>query len=127
MADFSILTDDQLLALCIKSEAAGEPIIGQLAVGYVVLNRVKRQTWYGLSIREVILKPWQFSWFNNPPDDLPEIEQSHLLIAELVQLKPNLDFTQGATHFHATYVAPIWARGMTVTYQVGRHIFYREG
>ena len=36
-----------------------------------------------------------------------------------------LDITEGATHYHATYVRPDWARTKTKTARIGRHIFYR--
>ena len=35
--------------------------------------------------------------------------------------------TDGATHFHATYVSPRWARQMTRTAAIGHHLFYRPG
>ena len=30
----------------------------------------------------------------------------------------------GATHYHATYVRPGWARALTRTEAIGHHIFY---
>jgi spore germination cell wall hydrolase CwlJ-like protein len=36
-----------------------------------------------------------------------------------------LDVTEGATHYHATYVRPAWARTKTKTVRINRHIFYR--
>jgi len=35
--------------------------------------------------------------------------------------------TEGATHYHATYVKPIWRKdvGMTLVGRIGSHIFYR--
>ena len=36
-----------------------------------------------------------------------------------------LDFTDGATHYHATYVRPAWAKTKTRTTRIDRHIFYR--
>ena len=60
--DFNLLEEWQLLGLCIEREAKGEPLDGKIAVGTVVLNRVKLRDWDGKTIHEVILKPWQFSW-----------------------------------------------------------------
>ncbi|HPF77758.1 MAG TPA: cell wall hydrolase, partial [Alphaproteobacteria bacterium] len=35
------------------------------------------------------------------------------------------DNTNGATHYHADYVSPYWARGEAPVKTIGRHIFYR--
>jgi hypothetical protein len=59
---FFSLTDWQLMGLCIERESGGEPREGQIAVGTVILERVDHRDWDGKTIKEVILKPWQFSW-----------------------------------------------------------------
>lgn len=59
---FEALTDGQLMGLCIEREAGGEPYEGKVAVGTIILNRVDARNWDGKTIKEVILKPWQFSW-----------------------------------------------------------------
>ncbi len=37
-------------------------------------------------------------------------------------IKEGIDF---ATHYHATYVRPAWAKTKTKTTRIDRHIFYR--
>lgn len=59
---FEALSDYQLMGLCIEREAGGEPMEGKIAVGTVVLERVDHRDWDGKTIREVVLKKWQFSW-----------------------------------------------------------------
>jgi spore germination cell wall hydrolase CwlJ-like protein len=59
---FESLADWQLMGLCIEREAGGEPIEGKIAVGTVILERVDHRDWDGETIKEVILKRWQFSW-----------------------------------------------------------------
>lgn len=61
-AIFEALTEGQLMGLCIEREAGGEPFEGRIAVGTVILERVDHRKWDGETIREVILKDWQFSW-----------------------------------------------------------------
>lgn len=61
---YSDITDQDLLALCIYREARGEGLLGKRGVAWTVLNRVKRPSWWGTTIREVILHKWQFSSFN---------------------------------------------------------------
>jgi spore germination cell wall hydrolase CwlJ-like protein len=34
--------------------------------------------------------------------------------------------TNGATHFHATYVRPAWSRSFARTAKIGAHVFYRQ-
>lgn len=53
-----------LLARLIYAEAAGEPYIGKVAVGAVVLNRVRSYI-FPDTIEEVIYEPWQFSCVGN--------------------------------------------------------------
>ena len=38
---------------------------------------------------------------------------------------PFLDITDGATHYHADYVKPSWAKTKTKTVEIQDHIFYR--
>ena len=61
---FLKLTDAQLLALTIYGEARGESAEGKIAVGSVIIERVHHRKWDGQTIKEVCLKPWQFSCFN---------------------------------------------------------------
>ena len=35
------------------------------------------------------------------------------------------DITEGATHYHADYVEPAWAKTKTKTIEIEDHIFYR--
>tara|TARA_B100000029_G_C17354029_1_gene880020 strand:+ start:172 stop:366 length:195 start_codon:yes stop_codon:yes gene_type:complete len=39
--------------------------------------------------------------------------------------KKLIDITDGATHYHATYVLPDWAESKTKTGRIDDHIFYR--
>lgn len=129
---FLALTDMQIMGLCIRSEARGEPLLGQLAVAYVVLNRVAANSWFGKTIREVVLKPWQFSWFNPGLDMLAALEiaktldHSYILMGELAQSRPDLDPTYGATHFYSTDIdEPYWVKTMKFSCQIGKHRFYK--
>lgn len=36
-----------------------------------------------------------------------------------------IDRTGGATHYHADYVSPYWAKGQKPTVTIGRHIFFK--
>jgi spore germination cell wall hydrolase CwlJ-like protein len=33
--------------------------------------------------------------------------------------------TEGATHYHATYVKPYWAKSLQLVGRIGSHVYYR--
>lgn len=118
------------LVLNIFFESRGEAPAGQVAVGHVTLNRVAK---HGTSIEEVVRKPYQFSWLNEP--EQVSIEVKH--VPELIQcVKSALtcwsERTQGkdlfkADHYFADYIEPPkWSKDMEFIGKIGRHMFYRE-
>ncbi|MCP4576593.1 MAG: LysM peptidoglycan-binding domain-containing protein [Deltaproteobacteria bacterium] len=125
----------EILAKTIYGEARGEPVEGQHAVGFVVLNRVASDSWYGGTVVEVCLKPWQFStWNPNTPSRrmLDQMDVSDKRLAPQVRIaREVLDGTvsnlvAGATHYHADYVHPAWVSGATRVATVGHHLFYKN-
>ena len=72
----------------------------------------------------------QFTWFCDGKKDEPNfesktwsaaLENASILLTKTIVL----DITEGATHYHATYVRPAWAKTKTKTTRIDRHIFYR--
>lgn len=143
---FENKTDDILLTLCIYGEARNQGVEGMLAVGAVVRNRVARGGWYGKTFREVILKPYQFSCFNeNDPNRAILSAMSDRFMSELMvnqalkechwvaqgildgKLGSNV---KGATHYHAVSIkTPSWAMNkekMVYIGQIRDHAFYEE-
>ena len=57
-------SDRDLLAKTLAAEAGGEGYEGMLAAGAVIANRANKGGWWGDSVRDVILKPGQFSAWN---------------------------------------------------------------
>lgn len=122
------------LAQAVYFEARSEPFEGQVAVAYVILNRVKDRR-YPNSICAVVFQneqrrhQCQFSFACDGLSDNP-YEMSAWNVARRVAggvLKNGLsDVTARSTHYHATYVYPGWAKHLQPTIQVGQHIFYRE-
>ena len=141
----------QCLAKNMYYEARNQGLAGQLAVSLVVMNRVNDDrfpnTICGVIEEGPISKWWlkekgkivpiknrcQFSWFcDGKSDVVPNIDREVWSIARIIAMKvinthsgyfP--DFTDGATHYHATYVYPEWAETKTKTRQIGDHVFYR--
>lgn len=58
------MTDEDLLATCLMSEAAGEPDEGKAAVAQVVLNRMARRYQSDGTIAGTVLHPSAFSGFS---------------------------------------------------------------
>ena len=130
------------LALNIYHEARNQPVAGQIAVSEVVLNRVK-DTKYPNTICEVVYQAkyeegsnlpirnqCQFSWYcDGAKDDVNKNSKAWRYSLEYASIVLSgrivLDITEGATHYHATYVRPAWARTKTKTTRIDRHIFYR--
>lgn len=133
-----LLTDKSeeidILARTIWGEARGEGTTGMQAVANVITNRVKANIWYGASYKEVCLKPYQFScWNESDPNrakilsvnDSDQIFKNALYIAEKAVNGTLPDITLGANHYHRYNVSPSWADINKITVGIGNHIFYK--
>ena len=123
-----------IMARTIFGEARGEPDDGKVAVGWVIKNRSDAGGWWGDDIREVCLKPYQFSCWNFNDVNRPvllgttirdPIFKKCLEIASLVLKGRKGDPTGGANHYHSQLIEPTWAKGKKPTVVIGNHLFYR--
>ena len=122
------------LAQAVYFEARSEPFEGQVAVAYVILNRVKDRR-YPDNICGVVFQnekrrnQCQFSFACDGLSDNP-YEKAAWNVARRVAggtlTNASSDVTARSTHYHAKYVHPGWAKHLQQTLQVGSHIFYRE-
>ena len=130
------------LALNTYHEAKNQSMIGQVATAQVVMNRVADSR-YPNSVCEVVKQgpkykgsdvpvrhKCQFSWFCDGKSDEPRRDSKEWRRAQdyariVLSGRIVLDVTEGATHYHATYVRPAWARTKTRTTRIESHIFYR--
>ena len=117
-----LMAEQTCLAKVVYYEARNQPVEGQIAVAKVALNRAESEPWPD-SACAVINQKNQFSWTNQslPEPEGPAWEKAKY-IASIVYDEP--DPTRGATHFHATYVNPKWAKKLKRTVIIGDHIFY---
>ncbi|MEO1642016.1 MAG: cell wall hydrolase [Pseudomonadota bacterium] len=123
----------QCLAQAVYYEARSERTEGQLAVAEVIVNRVKDHR-YPNTICDVVFQGatrttgCQFTFTcdgamrKTPVGWRWEKAQT---IASHVVMGLNEQKTQDATHYHATYVDPVWNSGLIKTRKIGTHIFYR--
>ena len=122
------------LALNIYHEARNDTDTGQYAVAHVVLNRVQHDRWPD-DVCKVVKQGYhkgkhkcQFSWYCDGKSDKPYEEVSWakaILVANDVLSGTTDDVTHGATHYHARYVKPYWAKHLTKTVAIGSHIYYK--
>jgi spore germination cell wall hydrolase CwlJ-like protein len=130
--------DLRCLARAIYFEARGEPTRGKLAVGRVVLNRVASKS-YPHSVCRVVYQNdhlhnrCQFSFACDGKPDIitdPAAWQETLTYAEWLLTHDASERHESelwtSTHYHADYVTPDWAKHLTLTGRVGRHLFYHD-
>ena len=123
------------LAKNIYFEARGESEKGQLAVGHVVMNRVKNPK-FPSSVCKVIhqggerhLYRCQFSWWCDGQSDNPRNVASwnnSIRIARVIYLGNSNDPTEGALWYHSDYVSPYWKTAFLRGPKIGTHIFYKD-
>ena len=124
------------LARTAWGEARGEGLQGMQAVCNVVMNRVKKGSWFGKTPKEVCLKKSQFScWNKSDPNysklvSVTESDKNFKSAKDLATLAVNgglLDITNGATHYLALKslkTIPSWTRDMKHVASIGNHTFY---
>ena len=134
------------LALNTYHEAKNQSLVGQIATAQVVMNRVEddrfpnticevvkegptRPSWEDPKKEYPIRHRCQFSWYCDGKPDTPKNEKAWRKAQDVAFLvlynKIQLDVTEGATHYHATYVRPAWAKTKKRTTRIEKHIFYR--
>lgn len=125
----------EVLAEAIYFEARSEPKLGQIAVGYVILNRAENEDYPG-SIHEVITqdrKPGdlvcQFSYTcDNIPDVVyePEAWEEAMKNAALVYYKKTPDPTNGSLYYkNSKKSKQKWSTDWQ-TVAIGKHTFYKK-
>jgi spore germination cell wall hydrolase CwlJ-like protein len=139
--------DLHCLAQNIYFESRSDNMAGQFAVADVVINRVLDKR-YPDSICQVVkegpISQWhlqthgtkvpvrhkcQFSWYcdgkSDDPVDIDSWEKAKLIAYQISMHRQFRGITEGATHYHAYYVDPIWAKRYNQIGTIGLHKFYR--
>jgi len=143
------------LAMNIYHEARAELHVGMYAVADVTINRVydtrypnticdvvkdakMKESWKTKQYPELddsqrvyipIRNMCQFSWYCDGRSDAVQDNDSWRMAQEvayrIVKEKKYRGITEGATHYHATYVSPSWRTSLDLVGRIGTHIFYR--
>ncbi len=129
------------LALNIYFEARNQPVMGQIGVSMVVLNRVN-STDYPDNVCDVIYQgkhskitgmplrhKCQFSWYcdglTDTPKDVDAYRWAEIIAKDVWDHKGKSDITNGSLFYHSMSVRPKWADKKTFVKRIGDHLFYR--
>ncbi|MDH3666818.1 MAG: cell wall hydrolase [Paracoccaceae bacterium] len=119
------------LARTIYFEARGQSDQGMVAVGHVVMNRVKSPA-YPDDLCAVVREgkeegPCQFSWWcDDKPNAATDERAYHRAVhqaADILEGKA-ADPTKGANMFHNSAASPAWAKKAEPRGRIGDHFFY---
>lgn len=126
--------EEKCLAQAVYFESRSEPEQGQAAVAQVVLNR-SISGLYPSTICGVVFQnhshymACQFTFTCegkaltiNEPDAWATAQR---IAKEVLLGKTYLAAVGGATHYHATYVRPYWAKSLKKMDKIGTHVFYK--
>lgn len=121
-AQTSGASDLQLMAMAIQGEAEGEPYEGQVAVGAVILNRVKDSR-FPNTIAEVVYQEGAFTAVSNGRI-YTKIGENSTVYKAAQDAKNGWDPTGGCVYYFNPDVATnkwIWSRQYVKT--IGKHRF----
>jgi len=130
----SMAREEKCLAEAVYFEARSESEKGQAAVAQVVLNRTISGL-YPSTVCGVVYQnrthymACQFSFACegkslkiNEPESWAVAQR---IAGEVLKGKTYLAAVGGATHYHATYVRPYWAKSLKKMDRIGTHVFYK--
>jgi spore germination cell wall hydrolase CwlJ-like protein len=128
------LDDITLIALTVWGEARGESYVGMLAVAWVICNRMDQ---YGETVSGVVLKAYQFSFWNTEDPSRPTISEIDFdnspwldcyKAASAAYFELSADPTAGATmYLNPAAASPDWDYSkLKKTATIGNHVFYEE-
>ena len=129
-------SDVNCMAEAIYFEARGEPLLGQIAVGNVIINRVNSPKfpdsickvvhqgvkWKGSMIRHKC----QFSYYcDGLPEEIKDAEA--YVVASRISMDVLLNLPSvmpTAMYYHNIDVEPHWMNDYNFVGQIGKHLFY---
>jgi spore germination cell wall hydrolase CwlJ-like protein len=144
---FEMTRDTYCMALNIYHESRSENLAGKFAVADVVMNRVNNRrypdnicsviyeaemkpSWKDAEVLVPVRNRCQFSWYCDGKSDEPtetDAWNESVLVAHQAIYEGRMNgLTEGATHYHTTFVNPYWAPTLQQVGTIGSHIFYRQ-
>ena len=108
------------LAKLISAEAGGEPYVGKIGVGNVIINRTKDDYYHG-SIKDVIFRPGQFSVVGHGLNKDPNQDSINAAYDVLYNNRKMCDdLPQKVLYFNTSGK---WWKGIVLWQKVGHHYF----
>lgn len=116
--------DVLMLARAIHAEARGESFIGQVAVGAVIINRIKSGE-FPATVREVVMQKRTGTYqFTPVQDGSINLNPDETSIYAAIQAISGHDPTDGALYFYNPETATDrWIRSLPVVARIGNHVF----
>lgn len=136
------LNEVDVMARTIYGEARGEykrvdgGLSALIAVGNVIMNRFHQKTWFGCSVRDVCLRPYQFSCWNEMDVNRQKlldriindtVYQECVNVAEALISCKYPDLTKGADHYYSADMTtpPKWTVSAHECARIGKHRFFK--
>ncbi|MCA1806962.1 MAG: cell wall hydrolase [Actinobacteria bacterium] len=132
---------EECMALNVYYEARSDNLAGKYAVADVVLNRVRDERYpdsicgvvqqgrLGTEGGEILKHQCQFSWYcdglADTPTDQDSWQKAQMVAYNIINYQKHRGISEGATHYHATYVNPYWVSTVELVGTIGQHVFYR--
>lgn len=116
--------DVMYLARAIHAESRGEDFTGQIAVGAVIINRLKSGE-FPNSIREIVYENNKGVYQFSPVEDGSiNLEPDETAVCAAIQAMAGQDPTNGAIYFYNPEVATDkWIKTLPVIAKIGNHVF----
>jgi len=120
-----------IVAMTLFAECRGEPLEGKMAVASVIVNR---HVWNKVSMRDVCLRPYQFSCWNGykGKHDMMQMYRGGQmtgpaweeckLVARMI-LDDTLPETKFTHYYNPRKAKPVWAAKLKNVKTIGRHRF----
>ena len=128
------------LAEAMYYEARDQGWRGMLAVGIVIQNRVRDSRYPDDACGVVrqgkyrngnpVKHKCQFSYYCDGKPERPAEKEAWRQAGDIAALLTTTDVEiaglEGATHYHATWVQPSWAKAFSPRKKIGDHLFYAQ-
>ena len=109
-----------LLARIISAESRGEPYVGQVAVGAVILNRIEHPS-FPDTLSDVIYQPGAFSAINDGQFDEPVSDSAYQAARDALN---GWDPTGGCIfYYNPDKTSNKWIRSRDINTTIGKHLF----
>lgn len=128
-----VVDDEKWAIMTIAGEALGEPLMGKIAVGEVIRNRMKREYASDGTVIGTVLRAKQFSMWDDKARLLAaRIDDTNPKVRECIEAweaSATSNVTKGAVLYHTVDVSPYWRKATSVSHvtTIHHHMFYADG